>query len=202
MRFHGIRVCAGVLTGLALTVAGASQAQVFPGGGIPGGGGGGGLGSGVQGQNVAGMRLLIKRRTVSGVVKAADAEKKVLTLAAGEGKEAKEVMIDVGPSRIVAGKGGATFADLKPGDKLKVYGEVMAQGGVRAMEITAPKERMSILPPEKPKKVKGEREVKPGEDEKPETKADEPKPEKKSKKSKKDKEKEADPTESGEKKDP
>ena len=69
------------------------------------------------------------------------------------GSKTLDVPVDVGPSLIKAGKGGATFADIRTGDKVKVYGEVTVRGGIRAMEITLPKERMSIPPPEKPKKT-------------------------------------------------
>jgi len=170
MLFRAYRTLAGALSAAALTAlsAGGVQAQVFPGGGgVPGGGGGGGLPgrAGVGGQTTGAMKLLIKRRTVSGAVKSSDADKKYLVVASGEGKDAKEVLIDVGPSLIKAGNGSATFKDIQPGDKVRVYGEVMVQGGVRAMEITLPKERMTIPPPEKPKKVKGERLVVPGQEE-------------------------------------
>ena len=100
-----------------------------------------------------GLQFNIKRRTVRGTVKSVDSDKKLLVVQAGQEK-AKDVLIDVGPSRIRAGRGQATVADIKPGDKISVYGESMVQGGLRAMEITLPKERMSIAPPEKPKKVK------------------------------------------------
>ena len=100
----------------------------------------------------------IKRRTVNGIVKSLDKEKRTLLLVPRKGKEAKEVLILVGPSEIRAGKGGATFADIQEGDRIRVYGETTVQGGVRAMEITLPAERMSIPPPpkseKKPKKAK------------------------------------------------
>lgn len=96
----------------------------------------------------------IKRKTVQGTVKSADAEKKLLVLNLGDEKDAKELSVEVGPCRIFAGPGSATLADFKPGDKLKIFGETTVQGTLRAMDIWAPKERMSIAPPEKPKKVK------------------------------------------------
>jgi len=94
----------------------------------------------------------IKRRSLSGVVKSLDAEKKSLVLETGKGKDAKETLVDVGPAVLKAGKGHAVFADIKVGDKVSVYGETTVQGGVRAMEMTLPKERMSIPPAGKPKK--------------------------------------------------
>jgi hypothetical protein len=94
----------------------------------------------------------IKRRTVSGVVKSLDGEKKTLVLESGKGKEAKDVPVDVGPAVLKAGKGLATFEDIKVGDKITVYGETTVQGGLRAMEMTLPKERMSIAPSSKAKK--------------------------------------------------
>lgn len=98
----------------------------------------------------------IQRRSTSGVVKSLDAEKKTLVLETGKGKE---MPIDVGPSLIKAGKGRATYEDIQVGDKISVYGESTVQGGLRAMEITLPKERMSIAPPKKVKKTKEEREA-------------------------------------------
>ena len=97
------------------------------------------------------FQFSIKRRSVKGAVKAVDADKKTLLLDLGKGKE---IPIDVGPSLIKAGKGRATFTDIQVGDKIEVYGESTVQGGVRAMEITLPKERMSIAPPTKPKREK------------------------------------------------
>ncbi len=96
----------------------------------------------------------IKRKTVQGSVKSTDGEKKLLVLNVGDEKEPKELRVVVGPCRIFAGPGSATLADFKPGDKLKVYGETTVHGNLRAMDIWAPKERMSIAPPEKPKKIK------------------------------------------------
>jgi hypothetical protein len=96
----------------------------------------------------------IKRRSINGSVKSLDSEKKILVVASGKDKGLKEVPVDVGPAVIKAGKGSATFADIQVGDKITVYGESTVQGGLRAMEITLPKERMSIAPPSKPKKVK------------------------------------------------
>lgn len=95
----------------------------------------------------------IRRKEISGTVKSLDAEKKKLVVQTGKGSKTKDVPVDVGPSLIRAGKGGATFADIRSGDKITVLGEVTIQGGLRAMEITLPKERMSIPPPEKPKKT-------------------------------------------------
>ena len=102
------------------------------------------------------FQFSIKRRSVKGAVKSLDSDRKTLVLDLG--KE-KEIPIDVGPSLIKAGKGSATFADIKVGDKISVYGESTVQGGVRAMEITLPKERMSIAPPSKPKREKKPKEA-------------------------------------------
>lgn len=105
-------------------------------------------------ENRASLGLKIARRTVSGLVKSLDPEKRLFVLTTGKGERARDVAVDVGPSLIKAGKGGATFADLHAGDKVSVWGEVTVHGGLRAMEITLPKERMSIPPPEKPKREK------------------------------------------------
>ncbi len=121
----------------------------------------GSVGQGVRGDTYAGMKLLIRRRTVSGTVKQSDTERKHLVLASTSGKPGTEVHVDVGPALIRAGKGQAKFDDLKVGDKLRIFGEVTIQGGLRAMEITAPKERMTIPPPVKPPKVKVPKEPKP-----------------------------------------
>jgi hypothetical protein len=104
------------------------------------------------------QKLKIPRKTVSGLVKAVDVEKKLFTLTAKNSGKELELPIDVGPSLIKAGKGSATMADIQSGDKVRVWGEVTAQGGIRAMEITLPKERMSIPPPQKPKRVKVKKE--------------------------------------------
>jgi len=96
----------------------------------------------------------IKRRFVNGVVKSRDAEKKVVVLNTGGEKQAKELPVEVGPCRIFAGPGKATLADIQVGDKVRIYGESTIQGGLRAMDVWLPKERMSIPPPEKPKKIK------------------------------------------------
>src|SRR4028118_1941755 len=69
-----------------------------------------------------GLEFNIKRKTVRGTVKSVDNDKKMLVVQAGNEK-AKDVVIDVGPSLIRAGKGKATVADIKPGDKISVYGE-------------------------------------------------------------------------------
>ena len=87
----------------------------------------------------------------------------------------------MGPSLIKAGKGSATFADIKDGDKVKVYGEVMVQGGIRAMEITLPKERMSIPPTPKVKPVKAAKTETPKDADKTDKKADDKKKDKKAK---------------------
>ena len=100
------------------------------------------------------FQFSIKRRSVSGSVKSVDGEKKTLVVQTGKDKSLKETPIDVGPAIIRAGKGQATFADIHVGDKISVYGESTVQGGIRAMEITLPRERMSIAPASKPKKVK------------------------------------------------
>lgn len=100
---------------------------------------------------------LIKRRSIAGVLKSKDPEKKLFVVTLDGSKQQYDVPVDLGPVPIDAGKGRATLVDLQPGDRLKVFGEVTIQGGIRAMEVTAPPERMSIAPPEKPKKVKKER---------------------------------------------
>lgn len=97
------------------------------------------------------FQFSIKRRSVSGTVKSVDADRKTLVLDQGK---SKEIPIDVGPSLIKAGKGSATFTDIQVGDKISVYGESTVQGGLRAMEIQLPKQRMSIAPPSKPKREK------------------------------------------------
>jgi hypothetical protein len=119
---------------VAVTAAGSASAQIYP-------GGGGGLNTG-KNDDTNRLKFGIKRRTASGTVKSLDNDRKTLVLASG----AKELPIDVGPSVIKAGKGGATFADIKVGDKISVYGESTVQGGLRAMEMHLPKERMSIPP--------------------------------------------------------
>ncbi|HEU4754040.1 MAG TPA: hypothetical protein VFU47_13100, partial [Armatimonadota bacterium] len=113
-------------------------------------------GGGIQQPNetTAPRKYQIPRRTVSGVVKSVDKEKMTVTVATGKGKSEKLVPVDASAGVYKAGKGSATFQDIHEGDKIKVYGEATVQGGLRAMEITLPKERMSIAPvkPEKPAK--------------------------------------------------
>lgn len=118
-------------------------------------------GSRLPSENRLDPNLKIKRKTVSGTVKAVDSEKKTLIVASGKSDKAADVPVDVGPSLIKAGKGGATLVDIKVGDKIRVWGEVTVQGGLRAMEITLPKERMSIPPVVKKKDVKSKEEKKP-----------------------------------------
>jgi len=85
----------------------------------------------------------IKRRTISGVVKTIDPEKRTLVLTTSS---KKDVAVDMYAGLIKAGKGGATLADLQPGDRLSIYGETDVHGGLRAMETQAPASRMSIKP--------------------------------------------------------
>lgn len=87
----------------------------------------------------------IQRRTIEGTVKSVDAEKKALILTA---KKA-EVPIDASAGIIRAGKGSALVGDIQVGDRVTVFGETTIQGGLRAMQMTLPKERMSIPPPAK-----------------------------------------------------
>jgi len=70
-------------------------------------------------------------------------------LAVRKSRTEKEIPVDVGPALIRAGKGGATFADIQVGDRVEAYGEVTIQGGLRAIELSLPKERMSIAPKSK-----------------------------------------------------
>jgi len=153
MRIHRICTLAAVTAWLA---AGPAQAQVFP---RP-------TGPRLPSESGKNEGFRIKRKTVSGTVKSVDVEKKKMVVETGKGSKSAEMIVDVGPSVIKAGKGGATLGDARAGDKVTVYGEITIQGGIRAMEITLPKERMSIAPPEKPKKVS-----------KKDAKAEEPKPE-------------------------
>lgn len=87
----------------------------------------------------------IERRTIAGTVKSVDAEKKTLVLVA---KKA-DITIDASAGIIRAGKGSALVGDIQVGDKVKVFGETTVQGGLRAMEMTLPKERMTVPPPSK-----------------------------------------------------
>src|SRR4051812_10293202 len=80
----------------------------------------------------------IKRATVRGTIKSIDVTKKQVMVDAGHDKKAREMPVDVGPCIIKAGKGSATLADFKVGDKISVYGETTVQGGLRAMEVTVP----------------------------------------------------------------
>jgi hypothetical protein len=109
------------------------------------------------------LKLQIKRETVSGTVKSVDTARKQLVLQAGKEKKAREVPVEVGPCVIKAGKGSATLADIQVGDKVRVFGEVTVQGGLRAMEITLPAERMSIPPAGKKKPAEAPAEKKPAE---------------------------------------
>lgn len=131
----------------SLAVTGSAFAQVIPGNRGPG-----------RTPDDTGkvFQFNIKRRAVSGTVKSLDEDRKVVMLE----QKGKEMPIDVGPSLIKAGPGKATFADIKVGDKISVYGESTVQGGLRAMEITLPKERMSIPPPKRDKAaIKAEKEA-------------------------------------------
>jgi hypothetical protein len=119
---------------VAVAAAGSASAQIYP-------GGGGGLNTGKT-DDTNKLKFAIKRRTASGMVKSLDNDRHTLILASGQ----KEIPVDVGPSVIKAGKGGAKFEDIKVGDKISVYGESTVQGGLRSMEMRLPKERMSIPP--------------------------------------------------------
>lgn len=134
-------------------------------------------------------RFQIKRRTVSGRVKSVDTEKKTFVVAGS-----KETAVDVGPSLIKAGKGSATVNDIKVGDRVKVFGEATVQGGIRAMEITLPSERMSIPPLTSAERKARELALsKPKEPSEPAAE-EKPKEEKKSKKSSKKSKKDAEKT--------
>jgi hypothetical protein len=125
-------------------LAGPSGAQIFPGGGY-------GRGNPNTQDRDHGVNTTSKRKTVSGTVKSVDTQHKLMVVSGESGKTGKDVPVDVGPSLIKAGKGSAKFDDIKVGDKLKVFGEVTAQGGLRAMEITLPASRMTIPPTPKQK---------------------------------------------------
>lgn len=122
---------------VTLVAAQAASAQI-----IPGGGSNSRIGNGNTRDDTGRVKFSIKRKRVSGTIKSLDSDRKWLVLTVSK----KEMPIDVGPSIIRAGKGRATFEDMKVGDKISVYGESTVQGGLRAMEITLPKERMSIPP--------------------------------------------------------
>lgn len=122
----------------SLLVAGTAQAQIS----LPGNNN-----NQLPKDAATGTKLNIKRKTVNGVVKSLTPERKLLVIAAGKETATKDMPIDVGPSIIKAGKGAAKYADIQVGDKITVFGEVTVQGGIRAMEITLPANRMSIPPP-------------------------------------------------------
>jgi hypothetical protein len=128
----------------ASVIAGSAQAQLYPRSRDT---------TGIPSESGKDATFKIKRKTISGTVKSVDVPKKRLVMENGKGSKAAEIPVEVGPSIIKAGKGGATVADIRAGDKITVFGELTVQGGIRAMEITLPKERMSIAPPEKPKKT-------------------------------------------------
>lgn len=186
---------------LTLTLAAGSMAsaQIIPGGG--GGGSNGGLGNGNTRDDTGKVfQFAIKRKSVSGTIKSVDSDKKWVVLAVKQ----KEMPIDVGPSIIRAGKGKATFEDMKVGDKISVYGESTVQGGLRAMEITLPKERMSIPPKKQVPLTKEEKaaikEAKDAEREKAKTARAEAEAARKAKKQKEKEEKEAEKREAAEEK--
>lgn len=173
MRKRVLRAVPAAIT-LAL-LAGSAHAQYVPPGAI----------QRPDPTNNTGLKFKIKRRSVSGTVKAVDPDKRTLVLASTQG--AKDVPVDASLGEIKAGKGSAKVADIRTGDKITVYGEVTVQGGLRAMEITLPPSRMTVPPAPKVKKQKvkkGETVVKLGADGKPITDEDS-RPSKKSKKSKK-----------------
>jgi hypothetical protein len=124
----------------SLLLAGAAGAQL-PGGVL-------GRGTDLTRDARGNLKLTIRRSTISGVVKSVDAEKKQMIVET-KNRKAPEVPVDVGPCIIKAGKGSAKLADIQPGDKVRVYGEVTVQGGLRAMEISLPSSRMTIPPPSK-----------------------------------------------------
>jgi len=133
----------------SLLAAGAARAQ-YPPGGVMGGG------TQLPRDARGNLKLQIKRSAISGVVKNVDADKKQL-LVDTKSKKGHEVPVDVGPCIIKAGKGSARLADIQPGDKIHVYGEVTVQGGLRAMEITLPSSRMTIPPPSKAERLAAEK---------------------------------------------
>lgn len=133
----------------SLLAAGAARAQ-YPPGGVMGGN------TQLPRDARGNLKLQIKRSTISGVVKTVDTDKKQLILDT-KSKKGHEIPVEVGPCIIKAGKGSAHLADIQAGDKIRVYGETTVQGGLRAMEITLPSNRMTIPPPSKADRLAAEK---------------------------------------------
>ena len=82
------------------------------------------------------QKYTIRRKTVRGVVRSIDPAKWVVML---EGDKGELIPVEAKLALLYAGKTAPSLTDIRLGDRIRVYGEVTIQGGIRGMEIHLPK---------------------------------------------------------------